>query len=882
MALPLFRKILVLKPLLLALLLSACNDINIDSSDTLEFQPDEPATEPGGPPGNSGNVVNPQDTDLPKLTLEQFERGGQLYAAQCQACHGRDGKGGAFALFVNANDADAIADISYKNMPTSNPALCDLNCAEDISHWLIEKRYPGSYQLIAIEQNEPDAGAGSDSDNTGENNNNPDSGERPPAAGSGDQGDSSITEPNDDQGETQTPGLSPDLPMCPTRLWQKAATYALGDEVLNNTGAYRCKIPGWCSSPASWAYEPGKGLFWQEAWSSIDCLATVPDDSTPDNSTPDNSTPDNSTPDNSTPDNSIPDNSAPENDLTAQAEALFNEHCLSCHVASGLGGDLWLSQVQSRWAERSFNEFSTKVAAMPAPECTDACQQTLASWIWQRWGYVEQETSARALGVRGIRLLSPYEYKNIIRDVLGVELAHDELPPARFDADFKYATQSDRGVVLETQVRQYQQLASTVSQAADLSRFGCGLSCADNAIEQLILHLFRRPASNEQLTRYRRYQQDHGPDSMLNAMLMSPYFLYHIELGSWNEDDKRYELDAYERAAHLSFRLWGTSPDSTLLERAGQGELNSKQGLSDHVDTMLSDARFATHFAEFIRYYTNTYARLPEKPGLTREIIDAMQQEQQLAIADLFNRGSATIDELFNPEFTFVNAALAEHYGINSAEPDFVKVATNDRRGGLLHHGATQVHNSDFSATSLVKRGKMMRENMLCHSLGVPSGVDPANIQLPSHAISTRERWQLITGPEASEGQCWSCHQLMNEPGVAMEHFDHAGRYRTSETSFNVDGVQLAIDATGVLRDNSGAEYLASYSTLRDLSIYFASSEQLRACFVDNLYRFSSGHEADENSDAGIQAIADSFELSGDIRELMRDLVLSDVLLYRQ
>ncbi|QKX06540.1 T9SS type A sorting domain-containing protein [Aquimarina sp. TRL1] len=42
--------------------------------------------------------------------------------------------------------------------------------------------------------------------------------------------------------------------------------YSQGEEVHNDGGKYQCKIAGWCSSNAAWAYAPGTGNHWQDAW----------------------------------------------------------------------------------------------------------------------------------------------------------------------------------------------------------------------------------------------------------------------------------------------------------------------------------------------------------------------------------------------------------------------------------------------------------------------------------------------------------------------------------------------------------------------------------------------------------------------------------------
>jgi chitinase len=57
---------------------------------------------------------------------------------------------------------------------------------------------------------------------------------------------------------------------CNAAVYMAGTQYAAGDIVQNAGQAYRCDIAGWCSSSASWAYEPGNGAHWQDAWSQTD------------------------------------------------------------------------------------------------------------------------------------------------------------------------------------------------------------------------------------------------------------------------------------------------------------------------------------------------------------------------------------------------------------------------------------------------------------------------------------------------------------------------------------------------------------------------------------------------------------------------------------
>lgn len=52
--------------------------------------------------------------------------------------------------------------------------------------------------------------------------------------------------------------------------------YAANALVENNNQKYRCDVAGWCSSSSAWAYEPGVGEYWQEAWTGLGACSTPP------------------------------------------------------------------------------------------------------------------------------------------------------------------------------------------------------------------------------------------------------------------------------------------------------------------------------------------------------------------------------------------------------------------------------------------------------------------------------------------------------------------------------------------------------------------------------------------------------------------------------
>ncbi|WP_103867488.1 lytic polysaccharide monooxygenase [Aquimarina sp. I32.4] len=59
-------------------------------------------------------------------------------------------------------------------------------------------------------------------------------------------------------------------------------SYSQNEEVQNEGAKYSCKTPGWCSSAAAWAYAPGTGSYWQQAWTKTgDCSGGASDTQAP-------------------------------------------------------------------------------------------------------------------------------------------------------------------------------------------------------------------------------------------------------------------------------------------------------------------------------------------------------------------------------------------------------------------------------------------------------------------------------------------------------------------------------------------------------------------------------------------------------------------------
>ena len=74
---------------------------------------------------------------------------------------------------------------------------------------------------------------------------------------------------------------------------------------------------------------------------------------------------------------------------------------------------------------------------------------------------------------------------------------------------------------------------------------------------------------------------------MVQALFLSPNFLYRSELGDNQNAGAVTRLTDHELASALSYTLWDTAPDATLLDLAKQGTLRDKDVLVEQAKRLM-------------------------------------------------------------------------------------------------------------------------------------------------------------------------------------------------------------------------------------------------------------------------------------------------------
>ena len=314
---------------------------------------------------------------------------------------------------------------------------------------------------------------------------------------------------------------------------------------------------------------------------------------------------------------------------------------------------------------------------------------------------------------------------------------------------------------------------------------------------------FRRPATPQDMDRLMEVYHagakggsfDEGMRLGVEACLASPRFLFRLEQDPKGASGKVRALDGYEVASRLSYFLWSTMPDDTLMDLAAKGQLVRPAVIRQQVVRMIADPKaqaFANNFAaqwlnlrklSIVEFDTKQY---PMTPDLRR---DMATETKDFFLGVL--RNGRPISDFIDGKYTYVNGRMAELYGIPGVTGDeFRKVSLTGERGGVLTQASVLTVTSNPTRTSPTKRGKWVLENIF----GTPPPPPPPGVSdIPSegHKLEGMTLRQLMEEHRKNPA-CAVCHQKMDPIGFGMEHFDPIGRWRDQEGKFPVN-------ATGTL-----------------------------------------------------------------------------------
>jgi hypothetical protein len=583
-------------------------------------------------------------------------------------------------------------------------------------------------------------------------------------------------------------------------------------------------------------------------------------------------------------------------DFTRDVLPIFQRACVSCHGPDkasgglqlvsahrlrqgGIGDDLLVPGkagasylVQRLRGQGGEDRMPLKAKALPAADLA-----LIERWIDEGAPLPPEVPPRFVPAPGGLKRLTVAQYQNTLRDLFGPAIE----VPADLEPDTLVAGSAAVGaarVALSTQgVEKFAVAAFALGRAAarDPAFRQRYLGCVSDAIPSppcirgfltaFGRRAWRRPLTRDELDRYARLASrvPSGDQvaAVIAALVQSPNFLYRSEVGTPDPaDPTQHRLTGFELASRLSYFLWGAPPDDALLDAAEAGQLATPAGLEAQTRRMLpadrSRATMAAFFVELfrLRRLDKVYESRGKYPQFSPTIAAAMRNETLHVIEEIAFSPGRDFREIFSADFTWVNDELARLYGLpvtgGTAGDGFRRVVlpAGSGRSGVLAEGAFLTIFAHPTTSSPTKRGKFIRESLLCQAVPPP----PPNVEtkLPKDDGKTKRTIRQKLEQHRKSPRCNGCHKAMDPLGFAFERFDGIG-------------FALQHDVTGAPIDSSGEFDGVPFKDAAGLGALLARSPKIGSCLARSLFRFAVGHLESEGEEPLVEALAQGLERDG-------------------
>jgi hypothetical protein len=440
-------------------------------------------------------------------------------------------------------------------------------------------------------------------------------------------------------------------------------------------------------------------------------------------------------------------------------------------------------------------------------------------------------------GPTAVRRLSAEEYANTVLDLLGVVADTSSLP--RDTGLPEQAGQLPTSPFLSPELAEtFTRLADDVAARAttDPRRLlPCEpdppgqTACARQFAERFGARAYRRPLTTQEVDELvaafeegrRSYGSDRGLRRLIQFALVSPAFLFRIEVGERAVPSAGVvPLTPWEIATRLSYFLWATMPDEALRVRAAAGNLRTREEVRAEAERLLDSPRAAAVVASFhrrwlgfegVRDVAKDAAAEPSFDGAFREaLVTSAQQTVGLRMWERPGDQAA----LFGGALV-ANRAMSEFYGLSlPAGTGFEELSPlgGQKRFGVLTLPAVLARLAKGGESHPVRRGIFVVSELLCREIPPPpAAIPPAPTPMPG--ATTRD----ALSEHSKNVACAACHAQFDAIGFGLENYDGYGRWRETENG-------KPIDASG-----GGALLGRAFDGPEGLAAILASSDEVSA-----------------------------------------------------
>lgn len=359
------------------------------------------------------------------------------------------------------------------------------------------------------------------------------------------------------------------------------------------------------------------------------------------------------------------------------------------------------------------------------------------------------------------------------------------------------------------------------------------------------------------------------------GILCSPDFLYLKEPSG--------VLDDYSLASRMSYFLWRSAPDDTLLQVAQTGKLREPAILYAQTERLLAHPHAKRFVADFTDAWLNLReieATSPDRklyPEFNGQLQDAMVAESRAFFLELI-KSNLSPSNIVQSDFAMLNSRLAEHYGIpdvKGVEMRKVALTPDSKRGGVLTQGAVLKVTSNGTNTSPVVRGAYVLDRILGSPPQPPPPGVPGLEPDVRGALTLREQLQQHRSIES----CNSCHKDIDPPGFALENYDVIGGFREKFRSTRRQKGKInllngpPVDSTGELAN--GTKF-AGFQEFQKLLMI--RPDRVTRTIAEKLLTFSTGRELGfSDRTEVIRIVNDLSARKGGMKDLVHFVVRSQI-----
>ena len=455
----------------------------------------------------------------------------------------------------------------------------------------------------------------------------------------------------------------------------------------------------------------------------------------------------------------------------AQIRPILETYCFDCHGDGAHKGSVAFDEFKSDqsvltnrdlWWKALKNLRAGMMPPAKKPRPSAEQQQEIAQWIKSAVFGIDPANPDP--GRVTVRRLNRVEYRNTIRDLMGVDYDTQlEFPPD--DTGYGFDTIADVLTISPMLLEKYVNAAEKIVTEAVPEKYDGANSkvyrrffpqdvpagsrprraYAREILGDFARRAYRRPVDEKTVNRLaglaeETYSQsgktfEAGVAQAMVAVLASPRFIFREE-GTEGKSDPQGNLlvDEYALASRLSYFLWSSMPDAELMRLAAEGHLRRDQPAQ--VERMLQDKRSQG----FVRNFTGQWLRardveniqIDDRSVLARERGTNLDMEHlRRRFHELDNKPADLLTEDEKKEKADLRSTFFKRFGaplepgLNSELRTAMHEETEDVFGYVLHE--------DRSLLELIESDYTFLNERLAHQYGITNvtGKDMRRVTLP-------------------------------------------------------------------------------------------------------------------------------------------------------